>query len=64
MKNWIVELIAGWKTFAEVKIQRFIFQGDSLSQFLIAVLPLIYIFRECNENYKFIKSPEKIDHLL
>ena len=33
MKNWKVDLIAGGKTFAEVKIQRSIFQGNALSPF-------------------------------
>ena len=49
MKIWNVELIAGGKTLAGVKIQREIFQGDTLSplQFVIAMMPLNEIFRKC-----------------
>ena len=36
MKNWRVELTAGGKTLAVVKIQRCIFQGDAL-------IPLHYL---------------------
>ena len=41
MKNWIVELTAGGKSLAKMKIQRDILQGDALSpsQFVIARMP-------------------------
>ena len=49
MKNWRVELTAGGKTLAETKIQRGIFQGDTLSPllFLIAMMPLNHILTKC-----------------
>ena len=61
-----MELTAGEKTQAEAKIQRGIFQGDVLSHLLlvIAMIPLIHIFRKCTGGYKLIKSQEKINHLM
>ena len=48
MKNRKVELIAGGKTLATMKIQRDIFQGDALLPLLsvIAMKPLNYIVRK------------------
>ena len=45
MKNWKVELTAGGKSLAEVKIQRGIFHGDALSSLLIVIsmMPFNYI---------------------
>ena len=66
MKNWNVELIAGGKTLAEVKIQRGIFIRDALSPllFVIAMMPLNYICKKCNGGYKFTKSQQKFNHLM
>ena len=66
MKTWKVELIAGGKSLAEVKIQRGIFQGVALSPllFVIAMTPLNHILRKCTAGYKLSKSQEKIDHLM
>ena len=49
MKNWRVELTAGGKRFAEVKVRRGIFQGDALSSLLfeIAMMPLKHVLRKC-----------------
>ena len=46
-----------------MKIQRGIFQGDSLSWllFVIEMIPLNYVLWKCR-TYKFIKSQEKIYH--
>ena len=54
MKNWRVELRAGGKSLAETKIQREIFQGETLSPlvFIIATMPLNHILRKCTAGYK------------
>ena len=66
MKNWRVELTAGGKCFAETKIQKAIFQGDTLSplQFIIAMMPLNHILRKCGAGYKLSRSQGKINHLM
>ena len=66
METWKVELTAGGKSLAEVKIQRGIFQGDALSPllFVIAMMPLNHILRKCTVGYKLTKSQEKINHLM
>ena len=57
MQTWRVELAAGGKGFAEVKIQRDIFQGDALSPllFVIAMMPLNHILRKCTAGNKLSK---------
>ena len=66
MQNWRVELKAGRKSLAEVKIQRGIFHGEALSPllFVIAMMPLNHILRNCTAGYKLSKSREKINHLM
>ena len=66
VQTWRVELTAGGQSFAEVKIQRGIFQGDALSPllFMIAMMPLNHIFRKCTARYKLSKSQEKINLLM
>ena len=58
MKTCKVELTARGKTLAEVKIQRLIVQRDALLSllFVIAMMPHIYILKECVGSYTFIKS--------
>ena len=57
MKNWKVELSAGKQTLTNVKIQRGIFQGDSLSPpVFVLPIPVNYILRKWTEGYKFTKS--------
>ena len=65
-QTWRVELTAGGKSLAEVKIQTGIFLGDALSPllFVIAMMPLNYILRKCTARYKLSKSQEKISHLM
>ena len=59
-----MELTAGGKSLAEVKIQRAMFQGDALSPllFVIAMMPFDYILRKCAARYKLSKSLEKLSH--
>ena len=58
-----MELIAGGKTLAEVKIQRGIFHGDARSTLLFetAWMPQNHILRKCTRRYKFekIKTNDK-----
>ena len=58
MENRGVELTAGEKILAEVKIPIGIFQGDSLSLvlFVIARMPFIYVLRKSAGDNKFTKS--------
>ena len=57
MKTWRVELTAGGRSLAVIKIQRGIFQGDALSPllFIIAMMPLNHILRKCTAGYKLSK---------
>ena len=63
MENWRVERTSRGQTLITVKIQRGIFQEDSLAlqQFKIAMMPLNYILRKC-PGYKLTKSQE--NHLM
>ena len=66
MKNWRVELTAGGKSLAETKIQRVIFQGDTLSPllYIIAMMPVNHQLKKCTAGYKLSRSQEKINHLM
>ena len=66
MKTWRVELTAGRRNVAEIKIQRGIFQGDALSplQFIIGMTPENHIIRKRTARYKLSRSQEKINHLM
>ena len=66
MEIWIMELTGGGKSLVEVKIQRGIFPGNTLSPFLfvIAMMPLNHILRKCTVGYKLSKSLENINYLM
>ena len=61
MKTWRVDLTAGGRSIAEIKIQSGIFQGDALSPFLfvIAMMPLNHILRKCAAGYTLSRSQEE-----
>ena len=65
MENSMVELTAEHPIEGMIKIQRGIFQEDSLSPlllFLIAMMPLSHVLRKYIRGYKFFKSHGKINH--
>ena len=66
IENWRVDLTAGVKSLAEVKLQRGIFQGDALSTllFVIAMIPLNHILRKCTGGYNLHELQEKINPLM
>ena len=66
MKNWRVELTAGGKSLAEVKIQRVIFHGDILSPllFAMAIMLLTHNIRKCINVYKLHKWQERNNHFI
>ena len=61
-----MELTARGKTFAGNKLPGSIYPGSSLSPqlFVILMIPLTYIIRKCNRDYKCTRSLEKINHLM
>ena len=66
MLNWEAELTSGNEKLGSVKIQRGIFQGDSLSPllFIIALIPLSLVLRKVKAGYQFSRSSPVINHLL
>ena len=66
METWRVELTAGGKSLAEIKIQKGMFQGDALSPllFVIVMRPLNHILRKCPARYKLSKLQENINRLM
>ena len=65
MRSWETELTSGGQKLGRVKIRRGIYQGDSLSPllFVICMIPLTIILRQCKAAYEF-KQKERINHLL
>ena len=64
--NWKTELNAYGTMVGEVNIWRGIFQGDSLSPllFIIAIIPLTHMLRQCDTCYHLGDGHSKINHLL
>ena len=65
MRSWS-GVTCGKEVLGEVKIEREIFQGDSLSPllFVVILIPLTHILRKAKPGYQFTNSGEKINHLL
>ena len=66
MSHWETELTSGGQSLGKVKIQRGIFQGDSLSPllFIICLIPLSLILRNVKAGFEFRKSGPSSNHLL
>ena len=66
MKNWKTNLICSNKDLGAMKINRGIFQGDSLSPllFVVSLLPLAPVLRKMKQGYSFGKEKSKLNHLL
>ena len=74
IKQFLKAAINSWNTFltvngqilGQVRIQRGIFQGDSLSSllFVAALIPLTIILRQTQLRYQISKNTAKICHLL
>ena len=65
MNKWKTNLFADGKLLESVPVRRGICQGDSFSPllFVIALLPLIHIFRETGIGYQLEKNGAKVNHL-
>ena len=61
MENWWVKLIVGGQTLEEIKIQRYIFLGNSLSSqlFVMAMMSFNHVLMK-----QITKSKENINHLM
>jgi hypothetical protein len=66
MNAWETELTINGDTVGLCKIQRGIFQGDSLSPllFVIAMIPLSKVLNETKRGYQLDKDGPRINHLL
>ena len=64
MKTWRVELTVGWRSLAEAKIHRGVFQGDAPSPllFITAIMPLKHILRKCTAGCG--NRDETINHII
>jgi len=66
MGNWKTQLNAYGTMLGEVNVRRGIFQGDSLPPllFVIAIIPLTRMLRQCDTGYQLGDGHRKINHLL
>ena len=66
MKNWRTNLICSNTDLGAVKINRGIFQGDTLSPllFVVSLLPLKLVLRKMKQGYSFGKGKNNLNHLL
>ena len=66
MKNLKEGLMTGGNSLTEVKVQRGVFKGDSLSPlpFQIAMMPLNHLLRNCTGEYKLHISQENFNDII
>ena len=66
MTDWRTELTAGKESLGQVKIDRGIFQGDSLSPllFVLALIPMSIVLNKTNLGYKLGPDRSNVNHLL
>ena len=66
MKSWKVELTLGGETLGEVKVNRGVSQGDSVSPifFVITLIPLSILVRDMKAGYMLGEVRGKINNLL
>ena len=66
MKSWKVELTLGGETLSEVKVNRGVCQGDSVSPifFVITLIPLSILLRDMKAGYMLGEVRGKINNLL
>ena len=66
MNSWNTLLTVNGQIIGHVRIQRGIFQGDSLSPLLVvaALIPQTIILRQTQLGYQISKNTAKISHLL
>ena len=55
MKQWNTELTASNQRLGNEKIRRGIFYGDSLSAFVLVMIPLILVLRQTKTSYELKK---------
>ena len=66
MKSWKLELNPSGKNLGEVDIRRGIFEGYSLSpfQFVLCMVPVIWLLRRAKAGYEWGNKGFKLNHLL
>ena len=66
MKNWKTNLICSNTELRAMKINRGIFQGDSLSPllFVVSLRSLTLVLRKMKQGYSFGKGKSKLNYLL
>ena len=66
MQSWRTELTSGGHVLGTVKINRGIFQGDSLSPllFVLCMIPLSLVLRKVKAGYAWGANEVKTNHLL